>query len=75
MVVPQPTSVMPVSYAVARANKDLLNTVNTWLMSEKSRGFIDERYRYWMLGEGSKEARAPRWSVARDILGWGQGAQ
>ena len=27
---------------------------------------------YWILGEGTKVREIPRWSVARDVLGWGR---
>jgi len=32
-------------------------------------GEPDLAYDYWVLGKGT-EHRAPRWSIARDVLGW-----
>lgn len=70
VVVPQPNIFIPVTYAVARGNRDLLEAVNAWVESEKSRGTIDALYDYWMLGGVVKSDRPPRWSVVRNVLGW-----
>jgi ABC-type amino acid transport substrate-binding protein len=69
LVVPQPTTFLPVAYAVAHSNEELLKTVNTMLFIDQSNGRVDELYRYWMLGEGSRIREVPRWSVLRDVLG------
>lgn len=69
-MVPQPNIFVPVTYAVARGNRDLLEAVNAWVESEKSRGTIDALYDYWMLGGVVKSDRPPRWSVVRNVLGW-----
>jgi Na+/H+-dicarboxylate symporter/ABC-type amino acid transport substrate-binding protein len=70
LVVPRPTKSIPVAYAVAHGNLELLNAVNAWLLSEKALGNIDELYEYWMLGGASLQDKPPRWSVIRDVLGW-----
>ena len=70
LVVPRPTKSIPVAFAVAHGNLELLNAVNAWLVSEKALGNIDELYDYWMLGSGSLQDKPPRWSVIRDVLGW-----
>lgn len=70
VVVPQPTVSIPVAYAVARGNSDLLEALNAWLVAEKARGTINLLYHYWMLGDAIKIERPPRWSVIRDVLGW-----
>jgi Na+/H+-dicarboxylate symporter/ABC-type amino acid transport substrate-binding protein len=69
LVVPQPTSFLPVAYAVAHRNEELMKAVNTILLIEQSNSRVDEIYRYWMLGEGSRIREIPRWSVLRDVLG------
>ena len=43
--------------------------VNTWLLTARSDGTVDELYRYWMLGH-VRETQPPRWSVIHDVLGW-----
>ena len=70
VVVPQPATLIPVAYAVARDNNELLISTNAWLQAEKSKGNIDELYKYWMLGGAIQEKRPPRWSVIKDILQW-----
>lgn len=72
MVVPTPVTFIPVAYAVAPSNDQLLKAVNHWLKIEQANNKVDQLYRYWMLGEGAKKRVAPRWSVARDVLGWGR---
>ena len=42
-----------------------------WLAAKKSTGDIQEAYDYWILGKGAVEI-PPRWSVAKDVLGWWQ---
>ncbi len=69
-VIPRPTVFLPVSYAVARGNWDLLVVVNSWLLMKKDEGFIDALYKHWMLGEATEAERLPRWSVVQNVLGW-----
>ncbi|UCB54124.1 MAG: cation:dicarboxylase symporter family transporter [Thiotrichales bacterium] len=70
VVVPQPAVSIPVAYAVARGNSDLLEAFNAWLVAEEARGTMDLLYHYWMLGDAIKAERPARWSVIRDVLGW-----
>jgi len=70
LVVPRPTKFIPVAYAVAHGNQELLAAINAWLLSEKALGLVDELYEYWMLGGASIQDKPPRWSVIRDVLGW-----
>ena len=70
LVVPKPTYFLPVSYSVAPSNTSLLQALNAWMLAEKSKGTVDELYRYWMLGEAETEGKPPRWSVIRDVLHW-----
>lgn len=67
---PTPILMAPFGYALARnADPHLLNFFNAWLNNARGYGTLDELYRFWMLGElGS--TRQPRWSIARDVLGW-----
>jgi len=69
-VVPQPPIFLPVSYAVARGNDDLLRIVNSWILMTKEEGLIDALYRHWMLGEATEAERLPRWSIIQNVLGW-----
>ncbi|MDJ0985179.1 MAG: cation:dicarboxylase symporter family transporter [Desulfobacterales bacterium] len=69
-VVPRPPVFLPVSYAVARGNSDLLLALNSWLLMKKEEGVIEALYRHWMLGGAAKAEKLPRWSVIRNALGW-----
>jgi ABC-type amino acid transport substrate-binding protein len=69
-VIPQPTVFVPVAYAVARNNRDVLEVLNAWLVAEQAKGTIDQLYEHWMLGGALESQRPPRWSVIRDVLGW-----
>jgi len=70
VVVPQPPRFVPVSYAVAKGNDDLLKTLNATILVLKANGTIDQNYEYWMLGGATKSERPPRWSVIDDVLKW-----
>ncbi|MCL1058886.1 cation:dicarboxylase symporter family transporter [Shewanella gelidimarina] len=59
----------PASYAVARDNASLQTFLNSWLEIQKSSGYVDTLYNYWILGENAKP-KTPRWSVIKDVLHW-----
>jgi ABC-type amino acid transport substrate-binding protein len=63
---------VPVAHAVRRSNQELLSYLNDWLEIQHANGFIDKQYSFWILGEGAKQ-EVTRWSVLRDVLGWGTG--
>jgi Na+/H+-dicarboxylate symporter/ABC-type amino acid transport substrate-binding protein len=70
VVVPQPDTIkLPLAYPVARGDERWLTFINTWLELKRRDGTIDALYRHWILGQGVA-ASAPRWSVARNVLGW-----
>ena len=69
-VIPRPTVYLPVSYAVARGNTDLLDFLNSWLLMKKEEGVVDALYSHWMLGKAIEAEKLPRWSVIRNVLGW-----
>jgi Na+/H+-dicarboxylate symporter/ABC-type amino acid transport substrate-binding protein len=68
-VPPTPAVRVPTGYAVARGNTDLLRYLDTWLLTAKLNGTIEQFYRYWMLVQ-VKQTQQPRWSVIRNVLGW-----
>ena len=59
----------PVAYGVAQDNQELLTYLNSWLGLEQSVGTVDRLYRYWIEGENAVP-KTPRWSIAKDVLGW-----
>ena len=60
---------MPAGFAVARGEPDLAAFLNRWLEAKHSTGELDRAYDYWVLGQGA-ETHEPRWSIARNVLGW-----
>jgi len=70
VVVPQPDPVrVPSAFGVALDSGDLVDAVNEWVVFATSEGTVQRAQDYWVLGKGA-EATGPRWSVARDVLGW-----
>lgn len=72
VVIPKPVISIPVAYAVAKNNDDLLIALNAWIVAEKSKGTVARLYQHWMLGEALQAKRIPRWSVIKDVLGWAE---
>ncbi len=49
---------------------DFARFLDTWLDVARRGGLISRLERYWILGE-DEGREPPRWSVMRDVLGWG----
>lgn len=72
VVIPKPTLLsIPLAYAVAKQNKDLLDFVNAWISLKKGDGMIKRFLDHWILGQGAADPE-PRWSVLRNVLSWGK---
>ncbi len=72
VVVPQPDPVkIPSAFGVALHSEDLMNAVDEWVVFATSEGTIQRAYDYWILGRGAEDD-GPRWSILRNILGWGE---
>jgi Na+/H+-dicarboxylate symporter len=70
VVVPGPDLVkIPLAYPVARGDQAFAVFLNTWIDLKKKDGTLDAAYRYWILGQ-NPSARAPRWSIIRNVLHW-----
>ena len=57
------------AYVLPRDEPDLLRTVNTFIDVMRGFGRFESARQYWVLGKAARQRR-PRWSVARDVLGW-----
>jgi ABC-type amino acid transport substrate-binding protein len=57
------------AYAVPRGEPDLLNMVDTFIDTQRAVGRLESARRHWILGEATR-VQGPRWSFARDVLGW-----
>ncbi|MCP4901320.1 MAG: transporter substrate-binding domain-containing protein, partial [bacterium] len=60
----------PHAFAIARDDADFAFFLDHWASLNKKTGAIDVLYAHWILGKGAEEYE-PRWSVVRDVLGWG----
>lgn len=60
---------VPVVMAVAN-DEDFRGSVNRFLRIKRADGTIESIYEHWILGEAAT-AGGRRWSVLRDVLGWG----
>jgi len=69
VVVPPPQIALPVSYAVARADRELVDYVNALVQLKKGDGTLKKLYNYWVLGQFATD-KQPRWSVIRNVLNW-----
>jgi Na+/H+-dicarboxylate symporter/ABC-type amino acid transport substrate-binding protein len=70
VVIPRPTLIRrPMAFALAPDADHLAEFVDEWTTLQVARGNTARAYDYWVLGKGT-ETRAPRWSIARDVLGW-----
>lgn len=59
------------AYALPMGEPDLMGVVNTWIESSRAAGQFESARNYWILGQALQETK-PRWSIARDVLGWGR---
>jgi Na+/H+-dicarboxylate symporter/ABC-type amino acid transport substrate-binding protein len=69
VVVPPPPIALPLSYAMARGDRELLDYVNALVELKKGDGTIKKLYDYWIMGQFAAD-KQPRWSVIRNVLHW-----
>ncbi|MGR8921756.1 MAG: cation:dicarboxylate symporter family transporter [Gammaproteobacteria bacterium] len=73
VVVPLPDPLrVPSAFAAPLRADELIVLVDEWLVYAESSGALQRAYEHWVLGEGAKTPK-PRWSIMRDVLGWGDG--
>lgn len=61
---------IPVAFSLPKGEQDFTLFLNTWLLLNKEVGHEKKIYDYWILGI-SPDAETPRWSIMRNVLGWG----
>lgn len=70
VTVPMPNPIkIPLAYVVPKGSDELIAYVDRWIELKRKDGTLDALFRYWILGKGA-ERTEPRWSVARNVLGW-----
>jgi ABC-type amino acid transport substrate-binding protein len=72
VAVPGPRAVAtPVAMGVKHGDEAMNDFLDQWIRLKQAEGTIDRLYDYWILGQKPASKRAPRWSVMRNVLGWG----
>jgi hypothetical protein len=70
-VVPKPEIIkIPTGYPIAGGDQVLADLISNWITLVKGGRIFQDRFNYWIMGEGA-ERREPRWSVVRNVFGWG----
>ena len=65
---PRP-GVTALAYVLPRDEPELVRVVDTWIGVARGYERFASARRYWILGQATRQKK-PRWSVARDVLGW-----
>ena len=60
---------IPLVYLIAGQDREFRAFLDDWIRVKRLRGITDGLYSHWILGRAA-ERRGPRWSIARDVLGW-----
>ena len=69
-VLPKPSvTKFPLSYAVAKGEKDFALFLSHWLAAKKANAVIYHAKQYWIYGKGA-ESKEPRWSIMHNVLDW-----
>ena len=70
VAVPKPRLVkLPLAYGIAARDAAMVSLVNNWIELKRDDGTIDRLFAHWIMGQ-TPGAKAPRWSVMRDVLHW-----
>jgi Na+/H+-dicarboxylate symporter/ABC-type amino acid transport substrate-binding protein len=69
-ILPRPSMTQfPLSYGVAKGEKDFALFLSHWLAAKKANAVIYHAKEYWISGKGA-EKKEPRWSIMHNVLGW-----
>jgi Na+/H+-dicarboxylate symporter len=71
VAVPHPDVLrLPLAIPIARGNEELADYLNLWIQLKQRDRTLDRLFDYWYRGKAEQKRQA-RWSVLRDVLGWG----
>lgn len=71
VAVPHPLQVrLPLAWPVAGHDADAVRFLGTWIELKRKDGTLQRLHDHWILGRNAR-AREPRWSVLRNVLGYG----
>ncbi|MGW8370242.1 MAG: hypothetical protein ACWGPN_16380, partial [Gammaproteobacteria bacterium] len=62
---------VPVALGLPHNQPELTRYIDAWIDLTRATQLMDRLNRYWILGENI-EAVEPRWSILRNVLGWGR---
>ncbi len=71
VVIKPETHRIPLAYPVGKGDRELASLISRWIYLQKDSPSFKKRYSYWIMGIGAEEKK-PRWSVLRNVLGWGR---
>ena len=72
IVVPAPAPIrIPTAYPLAGHDERWRRVVNSWIELKQRDGTFDRLFRHWVLGQSAKP-RIARWSIATNVLHWGE---
>jgi len=72
VAVPRPDILrVPLAYAVRRGDEHMVELLSAWIELKQRDGTIDALFDHWIRGVAGED-EAPRWSVWRDVLGFGK---
>ncbi len=63
-------SSLPLFYVTAARDDEMRRFLQYWITVRKDDGTFQEYYDHWILGK-TMQHQPPRWSVLRNVLGWG----
>jgi Na+/H+-dicarboxylate symporter len=61
----------PLCIPVAGRDRHLAQFLDDWIEIKTQDGTVKEAFEHWILGR-TAEDEGPRWSIVRDVLGWGE---
>lgn len=69
VVVPEPHQKGSMALFLPKRDPDFTHLVADWIKLKKTDKAMDRLHQKWILGK-DEESEQPRWSIARDLLGW-----
>lgn len=60
---------MPLAWAAPLGEIELARMLDSFVDAARANGQLESARRHWILGEATR-VHGPRWSIARDVLGW-----
>ena len=70
VVIKPETHKIPLAFPIANGDLVLADLIDKWIYLQKDSPGFQGKYDYWIMGVGAEEKK-PRWSVLRNVLGWG----